>query len=50
MRKISFLFYYIFFQLNLSADALQRNQDLEFERNLERFQFLKVAFNFQLAC
>lgn len=24
------------------ADALQKNQDLEFERNKERFMFLKV--------
>jgi len=25
-----------------SAEALEKNQDLEFERNFERFKFLKV--------
>jgi uncharacterized membrane protein len=27
-----------------SADALEKNQQLEFERNKERFAFLKVKF------
>lgn len=25
-----------------SADALERNEEMEFERNVERFRFLKV--------
>ena len=35
------------FNLNLcgSASAVQRNQELEFERNKERFLFLKVCLN-----
>ena len=28
-----------------SKEALTRNQDLEFERNKERFQFLRVIFH-----
>ena len=27
-----------------SAEALEKNQDLEFERNSERFRFLKVNY------
>ena len=30
------------FCLNYSEDALQKNMELEFTRNKERFQFLKV--------
>lgn len=31
----------LFFLLSSSADALKQNQDIEFERNKERFNFLK---------
>jgi aconitate hydratase len=27
-----------------SSDALEKNQELEFKRNRERFQFLKVSY------
>lgn len=30
--------------LCFSADALEKNQELEFERNKERFSFLKASF------
>ena len=32
--------------LNYSAEILERNQSLEFERSYERFQLLKVHFLF----
>lgn len=32
------------FSLLFRSDSLQKNQDLEFDRNKERFQFLKVRF------
>ena len=32
--------------LNYSAEMLERNQSLEFERSYERFQLLKVHFFF----
>ena len=38
-KVFSFLCDVIFFS---SADALQKNQELEFDRNKERFLFLKV--------
>ena len=32
----------LLFIFHVSADALKKNQDIEFERNKERFLFLKV--------
>jgi len=34
--------FHFFFRLVCRSDALDKNQDLEFERNKERFVFLKV--------
>lgn len=42
------VFMYLF--LIFRADALQKNQDLEFERNRERFMFLKVRTTVQNVC
>ena len=46
---LTLTFQYIICELlfcNFSADALQKNQDLEFERNKERFMFLKVCCDY----
>jgi aconitase A len=32
------------FEIYSSADALEKNQAIEFERNRERFKFMKVSF------
>lgn len=36
------------FGLVRRSDALDKNQDLEFERNKERFVFLKVSLGYEL--
>ena len=36
----------LYFLSIYSADALEQNQELEFERNKERFVFLKVCLYF----
>lgn len=37
--------YLLFFYLFCSEDALKKNQEIEFQRNKERFQFLKVRIS-----
>ena len=41
MQKMSLCVCVIQFAYCYSTDALQRNQEMEFQRNKERFQFLK---------
>ena len=48
MRNIKMCFSYNFVSVTMhvcmhSASAVQKNQELEFERNKERFVFLKVS-------
>jgi len=46
--NLSFIFNilsFLLFLLSNSAESLQRNEELEFERNRERFQFLKWGAN-----
>jgi aconitase A len=43
--RMSLKFYLIF--LMFSADAIERNQQLEFERNIEKLQIMKVRMNFK---